>query len=200
MRCDEGVAPPVPLISGGALMAKRLRIVSPKRNERLQTGWRSFFPTTPAIPSCSALLAFDETVAGHPRVSLRHRGVTRYDRAMSRTLGIVTVGQAPRDDIAETFFRRPRADRHQGRPARRARRVERRGGRPAAAAKRRRHALHPPARRARRQAFEEGGDRALAGGAGQAARRRLRRLRSMPAPATSRRWPATRACCFPRAC
>ena len=27
-------------------MAKRLRIVSPKLNKRLQTGWEGFFPTT----------------------------------------------------------------------------------------------------------------------------------------------------------
>ena len=68
------------------------------------------------------------------------------------------------------------------------------------ARERRRYALHPPARRPRRQDLQEGGDRPLAGGASQNCAPTAATCWSMPAPATFRRWRATRACCFRRAC
>ena len=36
------------------MMAKRLRIVSPKRNKRLQTGWEGFFPYYAGYPELFA--------------------------------------------------------------------------------------------------------------------------------------------------
>jgi hypothetical protein len=40
--------------SRGQLMAKRLQIVSPKRNKRLQTGWEGFFPYYAGYPELFA--------------------------------------------------------------------------------------------------------------------------------------------------
>ena len=121
-----------------------------------------------------------------------------YDRAMS-TLGIVTIGQAPRDDIAALFAAHaPR--RHQGDPARRARRAVAtpRSTRcsprtaatrstPACAAAATSRSPRRPSSPARRQRSPSCAPMAAT-------------CWSMPAPASSRRCRATRTCCSPRAC
>jgi len=53
MRHDQAISLPSRPY-WGQLMAKRLRIVSPKRNKRLQTGWEGFFPYYAGYPELFA--------------------------------------------------------------------------------------------------------------------------------------------------
>jgi SAM-dependent methyltransferase len=73
-------------------MAKRLRIVSPKRNKRLQTGWEGFFPYYAGYPEFFARELLQSTKLPHGAVVLdpwNGSGTTTYTASL---LGLNSIG------------------------------------------------------------------------------------------------------------
>lgn len=73
-------------------MAKRLRIVSPKRNKRLQTGWEGFFPYYAGYPELFARELLQSAKLGHGAVVLdpwNGSGTTTYT---ATSLGLDSIG------------------------------------------------------------------------------------------------------------
>jgi DNA modification methylase len=73
-------------------MAKRLRIVSPKRNKRLQTGWEGFFPYYAGYPELFARELLKSARLPHGAVVLdpwNGSGTTTY---IATSLGLDSIG------------------------------------------------------------------------------------------------------------